>query len=108
MKQWHMAPLWRRSSGLTAIGRKSLAHELVTAGGILNVSAANKSTGKSKQINITNKMDRLSQAEVHCMVQEAVKFRAEDKSSKTGIEAKSWYVLVVVLSLSYFARTLPT
>ena len=67
-----MAPLWRRSSRLTAIGRKSLVHELVTAGGILNVSAANKFTGKSKQINITNKMDRLPQAEADRMVQEAV------------------------------------
>ena len=67
-----------------------------------------KSTGKSKQINITNKRDRLSQAEIDCMVQEAVKFRAEDKSNKSGIEANNWYALVVVLSLSYFARTWPT
>ena len=67
-----------------------------------------KSTGKSKQINITSKRGRLSQAEIDCMVQEAGTFRAEDKSSKTGIEAKNWYVLVVVLSLSYFARTWPT
>ena len=72
------------------------------------MSAADKSTGKSKQINITNKMDRLSQAEIDRMVQEAVEFRAEDESNKTGIEAKSWYALVVVPRRSYFARTWPT
>ena len=72
------------------------------------MSAADKSTGKSKQINITNKMDRLLQAVIDRMVQEAVKFRAEDESNETGIEAKSWYALVVMPSLSYFARTWPT
>ena len=48
------------------------------------MSAANKSTGKSKQINITNKMHRLSQAEIDRMVQEAVKFRAEDEFLVAG------------------------
>ena len=48
------------------------------------MSAADKSTGKSKQINITNKMGRLSQAEIDRMVQEAVKFRAEDECLIAG------------------------
>ena len=63
----------------------------MTAGGILNVSAANKSTGKSKQINITNKMHRLSQAEIDRMVQEAVKFRAEDECLVDGADAETAY-----------------
>ena len=55
------------------------------------MSAANKSTGKSKHINITNKMHRLSQAEIDRMVQEAVKFRAEDECLVDGTDAETTY-----------------
>ena len=55
------------------------------------MSAANKSTGKSKQINITNKMNRLSQTEIDRMVQEAVKFRAEDVCLVDGADAEMAY-----------------
>merc|ERR1719471_2456189 len=61
----------------------------IDANGILNVSAADKSTGKSNQITITNEKGRLSQAEIDRMVQEAEKFRAEDESNKSKIEAKN-------------------
>merc|ERR1719211_197377 len=48
----------------------------IDANGILNVNAADKSTGKSEKITITNDKGRLSQAEIDRMVQEAEKFRA--------------------------------
>merc|ERR1712012_1318715 len=61
----------------------------IDANGILNVSAQDKSTGKSNQITITNEKGRLSQAEIDRMVQEAEKFRAEDESNRMKIEAKN-------------------
>merc|ERR1712051_774263 len=61
----------------------------IDANGILNVSAQDKSTGKSNQITITNEKGRLSQAEIDRMVQEAEKFRAEDESNRQKIEAKN-------------------
>merc|ERR1719277_4874 len=61
----------------------------IDANGILNVSAQDKSTGKSNQITITNEKGRLSQAEIDRMVQEAEKFRAEDESNRLKIEAKN-------------------
>merc|ERR1712151_1284269 len=57
--------------------------------GILNVSAQDKSTGKSNQITITNEKGRLSQSEIDRMVQEAEKYRAEDEQNKQKIEAKN-------------------
>ena len=61
----------------------------IDANGILNVSASDKSTGKSNQITITNEKGRLSQSEIDRMVQEAEKFRAEDEQNKQKIEAKN-------------------
>merc|ERR1712039_748687 len=61
----------------------------IDANGILNVSAADKSTGKSNQITITNEKGRLSQAEIDHMLQEAEKYRAEDEQNKAKIEAKN-------------------
>jgi len=61
----------------------------IDANGILNVSAQDKSTGKSNQITITNEKGRLSQAEIDRMVQEAEKYRAEDEQQKVKIEAKN-------------------
>jgi len=61
----------------------------IDANGILNVSAQDKSTGKSNQITITNEKGRLSQAEIDRMVQEAEKYREEDEQNKNKIEAKN-------------------
>merc|ERR1719182_418096 len=61
----------------------------IDANGILNVSAQDKSTGKSNQITITNEKGRLSQAEIDRMVQEAEKYSAEDEANKKKIEAKN-------------------
>merc|ERR1712022_20907 len=58
----------------------------IDANGILNVSAQDKSTGKSNQITITNEKGRLSQSEIDRMVQEAEKYRAEDEQNRSKIE----------------------
>merc|ERR1719428_1146053 len=59
----------------------------IDANGILNVSAQDKSTGKSNQITITNEKGRLSQSEIDRMVSEAEKYAAEDQANKEKIEA---------------------
>merc|ERR1712209_111464 len=61
----------------------------IDANGILNVSAQDKSTGKSNQITIANEKGRLSQSEIDRMVQEAEKYRDEDEANKSKIEAKN-------------------
>merc|ERR1712217_598116 len=61
----------------------------IDANGILNVSAQDKSAGKSNQITITNEKGRLSQAEIDRMVQEAEKYAAEDEANKSKVEAKN-------------------
>merc|ERR1712196_394895 len=61
----------------------------IDANGILNVSAQDKSTGKSNQITITNEKGRLSQSEIDRMVSEAEKYKAEDDANKAKVEAKN-------------------
>merc|ERR1719230_1837020 len=61
----------------------------IDANGILNVSAQDKSTGKSNQITITNEKGRLSQSEIDRMVSDAEKYKAEDEANKNKIEAKN-------------------
>merc|ERR1712061_538950 len=51
----------------------------IDANGILNVSAADKSTGKQNKITITNDKGRLSKEEIERMVNDAEKFKADDK-----------------------------
>jgi len=59
------------------------------ANGILNVSACEKSSGKSEKITIKNERGRLSAEEIERMVQEAEKFKAEDDLAAKRIEAKN-------------------
>merc|ERR1719320_2079624 len=54
----------------------------IDASGILNVSAADKSTGKQNKITITNDKGRLSKEEIERMVNDAEKFKAEDDKQK--------------------------
>ncbi|XP_064123050.1 heat shock 70 kDa protein 1-like [Macrobrachium nipponense] len=61
----------------------------VDANGILNVSAADKSSGKSSKITITNDKGRLSKEDIERMVQEAEKYAAEDAKQKERIDAKN-------------------
>jgi L1 cell adhesion molecule like protein len=58
------------------------------ANGILNVSACEKSTGKSNKITITNDKGRLSKEEIERMVEESEKYKEEDNLMKEKIEAK--------------------
>ena len=63
----------------------------VDANGILNVSACDKSTGKSEKITITNDKGRLSQEDIDRMVNDAEKYKDEDEKIKKKIEAKNQY-----------------
>ena len=61
----------------------------IDANGILNVSAAEKSSGKSHKITITNDKGRLSKEEIERMVAEAEKFKESDEKLAEIISAKS-------------------
>ena len=61
----------------------------VDANGILNVSASEKSTGKSQKITITNDKARLSKEEIERLVTEAEKYAEEDKVRLERVEARN-------------------
>jgi len=61
----------------------------IDANGILNVSAVDKSTGKSSKITITNDKGRLSKDDIEKMVREAEKFKQEDEILKKKVENKN-------------------
>ncbi len=61
----------------------------IDANGILNVSASDKSTGKSNKITITNDKGRLSKEDIERMVEEAEKYKSEDEKTRQRIEAKN-------------------
>jgi L1 cell adhesion molecule like protein len=61
----------------------------VDANGILNVSAADKTTGKSSKITITNDKGRLSKEEIERMLAEAEKYKAEDEAAAARVQAKN-------------------
>ncbi|KAJ1976862.1 ATPase with role in protein import into the ER [Dimargaris verticillata] len=59
--------------------------------GILKVSAADKGTGKSESITITNNKGRLSEEEIERMLQDAERFADEDKLFKERVEAQNTF-----------------
>ena len=61
----------------------------VDANGILDVSAVEKSTGKSKNITIKNDSNKLSKEEIEKMIQDAEKFKAQDDEVGEKIEKKN-------------------
>ncbi|XP_005998228.2 heat shock 70 kDa protein-like [Latimeria chalumnae] len=61
----------------------------IDANGIMNVSAADKSTGKENKITITNDKGRLSKEDIERMVQDAEKYKAEDEAQREKIAAKN-------------------
>jgi len=61
----------------------------IDANGILNVSAADKSTGKANKITITNDKGRLNKEEIERMVADAEKYKKEDERQKERISAKN-------------------
>jgi heat shock protein 1/8 len=63
----------------------------IDANGILNVSAMEKSSGKSNKITITNENNRLSKDDIEKMVEEAEKYAAEDKLKAERVEARNGF-----------------
>ena len=61
----------------------------VDANGILNVSALEKSSGKSEKITVTNDKGRLSKDDIERMVKEAEKFKEEDKKEGEKVDARN-------------------
>jgi L1 cell adhesion molecule like protein len=61
----------------------------VDANGILNVSAVEKSTGKSHAITITNDKGRLNKDDIERLVKEAENYAEEDKLRMERVDAKN-------------------
>jgi L1 cell adhesion molecule like protein len=61
----------------------------IDANGILEVDAAEKSTGKSEKIVITNDKGRLSKEQIDEMIKTAEQFKEEDEKLKENIDAKN-------------------
>jgi L1 cell adhesion molecule like protein len=61
----------------------------VTADGILNVSALEKSTGKTNKIVITNDKGRLSKEDIEKMVKTAEEFKSQDEAQRKRVESKN-------------------
>ncbi|GJQ74796.1 hypothetical protein Trydic_g13417 [Trypoxylus dichotomus] len=59
------------------------------ANGILNVSAKDTSSGKSKNITIKNDKGRLSQQDIDRMVEEAERYKEEDEKQREKIAARN-------------------
>ncbi|KAI6196302.1 hypothetical protein M3Y94_01092900 [Aphelenchoides besseyi] len=61
----------------------------IDANGILQVSAEDKSTGKSNKIQIKNEKGRLSQSEIQRMLDDAKKYEEEDRRERERIESRN-------------------
>lgn len=61
----------------------------VDANGILQVSAVEKSSGKTEKITITNESSRLSKEDIERMIKEAEQFKDDDDKVAKRIEAKN-------------------
>jgi heat shock 70kDa protein 1/2/6/8 len=61
----------------------------IDANGILNVTALEKSTGKSNKVEITNDKSRLSREDVERMKEEAETYAQEDEIFRETVEAKN-------------------
>uniref|UniRef100_A0A2K6DWM2 Heat shock cognate 71 kDa protein n=1 Tax=Macaca nemestrina TaxID=9545 RepID=A0A2K6DWM2_MACNE len=59
------------------------------ANGIFNVSAVDKSTRKKNKITITNDKGHLSKEDIEHMVQEAEKYKVEDKKQRDEVSSKN-------------------
>ena len=63
----------------------------VDANGIMKVMAADKGTGRSESITITNDKGRLSKEEIDRMVAEAEEFAEQDEAIRKSVEAVNNY-----------------
>ncbi|KAL6542699.1 70-kilodalton heat shock protein [Orobanche hederae] len=71
----------------------------IDANGILNVSAAIKSTGRKNEITITNDKGRLSYEEIQKMLEEAERFKFEDEMHRKKVKAK-----IALEDFAYYMR----
>ena len=78
------------------------------ANGILNVQAAEKSSGKSEKITITNDKGRLSKEDIDRMVEEAEKFKESDNLLKEKLEAKQTLESQIFQAKSMITDKLPS
>lgn len=75
----------------------------IDSNGILNVTANDKSSNKTKNITITNNRNRLSDEQIKRMIDDAKKFEEDDKKRRQSVEARNElenYVHSVKQSLS--------
>uniref|UniRef100_A0A6G6ACT4 Heat shock 70 kDa protein-like protein n=1 Tax=Borely moumouvirus TaxID=2712067 RepID=A0A6G6ACT4_9VIRU len=61
----------------------------IDANGILNVTACDKSSNKSKNITITNNRGRFTEEQIQRMVDEAKEFEEADNKRKAAVDAKN-------------------
>ena len=61
----------------------------VDANGLLNVSACEKSSGKSEKIVITNDKGRLSKEQIETMIKDAERLKGDDEMALKRIDAKN-------------------
>lgn len=61
----------------------------VDANGIMNITAVEKGSGKSKNITITNDKGRLSKEQIEEMIKKAEQFKEEDEKMREKVEAKN-------------------
>jgi heat shock protein 5 len=61
----------------------------VDANGILQVSAADKGTGKTEKITITADKGRLSEAEIQRMIEEAEQYAEEDRELRERVDSRN-------------------
>jgi len=61
----------------------------VDVNGILNVSACEKSSGKSEKITIQNESSRLSKDQIDKMISDAEKFKEQDEKAQKRVDAKN-------------------
>ncbi|OWF41407.1 heat shock protein 68-like [Mizuhopecten yessoensis] len=70
----------------------------IDASGILNITAEEKSSGKTNTITITNDQERLSKEDIEKMVSDAEKYKEEDNKQRQRVSARNQlenYVLSV-------------
>ena len=63
----------------------------IDANGILNVSALEKSTGKSQNVTITNDSSRLSKEEIEKMTKDAEQYNQADEEFREMVEARNGF-----------------
>ena len=61
----------------------------VDADGILNVSASEKSSGKTEKITVKNEKGRLSGEEIERMISDGEKYKADDEEARKKIDSKN-------------------